>query len=218
MILGVSYFAHANNFFGIPILGKSEDQFRQTIYYLMKDDRDKADAYYEQLIQSNPAIFKRIRITDFTIPCAEMILENNNHCPLCHGEKEYFDKHALNYLQFKFDYFLELAFQESSISEKDAFESAFKKSYEIFNKRKENVLNRQIFQGYVEQIHSDYFIIKDIDDTYFRLLGVVISSADKNDPLMGYCWPLQTDTHLFVDKEGKRSKVSSYTLNLWRDY
>ena len=94
--------ASANDFFGIPILGKPKDDINAIIANLIKGDHKKASLHLKHLAKTTPKFAKNIKLTDFTIPCADCIPEKNPACETCEGRSKDVNQYALRYLQYKF--------------------------------------------------------------------------------------------------------------------
>lgn len=201
----MSFSVNANDFFGIPILGESKDQFNQIIYYLKNNDYHKAEETFDQLKNNTPKISENFSLNDFSIPSPD-------------GGSE-FNIHALNYLQFLFqEKYFYLIEENISLISQEAFLIAFFSAFDEFNNRKERVLDRSIFQGHIILIDKDNFIIEGIDGSRFNLVGGMASSVSIGDPYIGYYWPIPESSYIYTNKDGKKEELPSFTLNLWWDY
>ena len=210
VIIGIS--CNANNFFGIPVLSEPKDQLTQTIYYLSNGETKKAKECFSKLKESHSILFEDFSLTDFSIPCPSF-LDKNSACEICNGKKNYFDNHALRYFQYKFDQFYFENFEKSK-----NFQLSFDKAYKIFMDKKNLVQERAVFQGEVYKKHQNYFIIRDVNDKFFRLFGTVYSSVNVGSPYIGYYWPVKNKFFNLENEKGDLISIPSYTLTLWRDY
>ena len=208
----ISISCKANDFFGIPILNEPKDHLTQTIYYLSNSETKKAKESFIQLKELYPKLFEDLSLTDFSIPCPDF-LDKTSVCQICNNKKNYFDKHALNYFQYKFDQF----FYKNS-QKNNNFQISFNQAYEIFRNKKNLVQERAIFQGVVYKKHQNYFIIKDVNEKFFQLFGTVYSSVDVGSPYVGYYWPVKKKSIDLENEQGDLIAIPSYTLTLWRDY
>ena len=204
----ISIYCKANNFFGIPVLSEPKDQLTQTIYYLSNSETKKAKESFIQLKEVYPKLFEDLSLIDFSIPCPDF-QDKTSACEICNNKKNYFDKHALNYFQYKFDQF----FYENPQKNKN-FQISFKQAYEIFCNKKNLVQERLIFQGMVYKKHQNYFIIKDVNNNFFQLFGTVYSSVDVGSPYVGYYWPANNKSFKFENEQGDLIAIPSYTLTL----
>ena len=201
--------AGANDFFGIPILAEPKDDINAVIQNLIKGEYEKASLHLRHLAKTAPRLAKTIKLSDFTIPCADCLAEPDPECAACKGKLKAVDPYALRYLQYKFD---------NAIDEHEPVEKAWAASIAAFNIRKKQVPAREVFQGHILKIGQDAFLIKSVDDTVFYLMGCVTSGAQVGQPMLGYCWPMPDHPHSCKDEDGKSKIVKSFTLNLWWDY
>ena len=203
---------NGSDFFGIPVLGEPKDQLKQTIYFLKNGETRKAKESFDRLKESAPNTFKNFSLTNFSIPCPDYS-DKNSLCELCDGRQNYFDKYALHYFGYKFE---QIWFDEAKKNKN--FDLAFAEAYKCFSRKKELVLSREIFQGQIYQKYDNFFIIKDINDNFFRLFGTVYSSAAEGDPYIGYYWRVKNKNFDFKNDKGSVESIPSFTLTLWRDY
>lgn len=200
---------NANDFFGIPILAEPKDDINAVIQNLIKGEYEKAALHLKHLARTTPRLAKTIKLSDFTIPCADCAAEENPECPECGGKRKVVDPHSLRYLQYKFD---------SAIDEHLPVEKAWAESIAAFNVRKKQVPRREIFQGNIIKIGQDAFLVKGVEGDVFNLMGCVTDGATVGQPYAGYCWPMPGHPHTYKDEKGKSRTVKAYTLNLWWDY
>ena len=163
VFLIISISCKANDFFGIPILNEPKDQLTQTIYYLSNSETKKAKESFIQLKELYPKLFEDLSLTDFSIPCPDF-LDKTSVCQICNNKKNYFDKHALNYFQYKFDQFFYKNSQKITIFKYHLIK------HMKFLEKKNLVRERAIFQGVVYKKHQNYFIIKDVNEKFFSIV------------------------------------------------
>lgn len=199
----------ANDFFGIPILGAPKDDLNAIIQNLIGSEYEKAGLHLKHLAKTTPRLGRTIKISDFTIPCADCGAEKDPACTECKGRFNVIDAHSLRYLQYKLD---------SAIDNNEPVERAWPESIKAFNLRKKQVPSRAIFQGNIFKIDQNAFLIKDLDGGVFYLMGCVTAGASVGQPYVGYYWPMPQRPHTYKDANGKAKTVKSYTLNLWWDY
>ncbi|MBT8046581.1 MAG: hypothetical protein KJN67_05395 [Pontiella sp.] len=209
VVLAVATVAVANDFFGIPILGEPKDEINAIIQNLIKGEREKASGHFEHLKTTAPKLARKVKLTDFTIPCADCAAGKNAQCEECEDRSTVVDPHALRYLQYKF---------ESALEENQPVESAWADAIGALNVRKKQVPAREIFQGNILEIGQDAFLMKADDGEIFYLLGCVTDGATIGQYFVGYRWPMPRHSHTYRDETGKPKTAKSYTLNLWWDY
>ncbi len=198
-----------NNFFGIPILAEPKDDVNAIIQNLIIGEYDKAGQHLKHLGTTAPKFAKTIKLSDFTIPCADCIAEKDPKCVECKGKLKVIDPHSLQYLQYKF---------EAGLENDEPLENAWSIAWKAFDIRRKKVTGRDIFQGHIMKIGQDAFLMKSVDGEMFYLMGCVTSGATVGQSFVGYRWPLPNHPHPYKDAEGKTHTVKSYTLNLWWDY
>jgi len=201
--------AHANSFFGIPILGEPKDQLHAVIYQLMEGDYSKARAYLEQLKKSSPEVGSSLTLGDFTIPCADCSVEVESECGGCEGRLKAVDYVALRYLQYKID---------EGLAEELALKKVWEQAYEAFIERANQVLSREILQGRVIAIFENEFVVQDTEGEMFFLQGGIVDGYEIGDPLACYGWLLKGVLKSYSKAEGESFSLPVYTMNLWWDY
>jgi hypothetical protein len=201
--------ANANDFFGIEILGEPKDDVNAIIQNLIHGDYEKSALHLKHMATTAPKFAKSIKLSDFTIPCADCLAEKDPECQECNGKLKVVDPHSLRYLQYKFD---------NAIEEGEPVEVAWAGAKKEFDIRKKQVPKRAVFQGNIIGIGEDAFLIKDVEDKIFYLMGCVTDGVQVGQPYVGYYWPMPQHPHTYKDKAGKSKTVKSYTLNLWWDY
>jgi hypothetical protein len=209
LIAALAVAANAGDFFGIPILSEPKDDINAIIQNLIKGEYEKANLHLKHLGETAPKLGRTIKLSDFTIPCADCLVEKNPKCEICEGRLKAVDPHALRYLQYKFD---------RAIEEHEPVGQAWASSIKAFNVRKKQVPAREVFQGQILKIGQDAFLIKSVDGEVFNLMGCVTTGAQVGQPYVGYCWPMPKHPFSYKDEKGKSRTVKSYTLNLWWDY
>jgi hypothetical protein len=206
--LAFSAFARSD-FFGIPILGEPRDDVNAIMHNLGKGEYEKARQHLKHLATTAPKLAKRIKLSDFAIPCADCAVELDPECQECNGKLKRFDPHALLYLHYKFD---------GAVENKTPVEQAWADAKKAFDARKKQVPLREVFQGRIIKIGQDAFLVQSVDGEIFYLMGCVTDGASVGHPFVGYCWPMPNHPHTYKEKDGKSKTVKSYTLNLWWDY
>jgi hypothetical protein len=201
--------AYAIDFYGIEFFDEPKDDINAVIQNLIKGEYETAGQYLKHLTKTSPKLAKTIKLSDFTVPCADCAVEKEPECGECNGKLRRIDPHSLRYLQYKF---------ETALENDDPVEKAWSEAKKAFDVRKKQVTNREVFQGNIIQIGQDAFLIKDVDDKIFYLMGCVTDGAQVGQPYVGYCWPMPKHPHTYKDRAGKPKTVKSYTLNLWWDY
>jgi hypothetical protein len=197
-----------NNFFGIPILAEPKDDVNAIIQNLINSDYDKAGQHLKHLATTAPRFAGTIKLSDFTIPCADCAAEKDPACAECSGKLKVVDPHSLRYLQYKF---------ETALEDDETVEKAWSIARKAFDIRKKQVPGREVFQGRIIKIDQDAFLVED-DGEVFYLMGCVTSGWTVGQPFVGYRWPLSGHSHTYKDSKGKSRTVKSFTLNLWWDY
>jgi hypothetical protein len=209
VLAAVAVVANANDFFGIPILAEPKDDINAIIQNLIVGDYEKGALHLKHMAKTDPRLAKTIKLSDFTIPCADCIAEKDPECEACNGRLKAVDPHALRYLQYKFD---------SAVDEGEPVGLAWVAAKKEFDIRKKQVPGRAIFQGNIIGIGENTFLIEDVDGKIFNLMGCVTDGVRVGQPYVGYYWPMPKHPHTYKDKAGKSKTVKSYTLNLWWDY
>ncbi len=209
VLLAVATSAGANDFFGIPILGEPKDDINAIIQNLIKGEHEKASGHLDHLKTTAPKLARTIKLSHFTIPCADCTTGRDAQCESCEGRSKVVDPHSLRYLQYKF---------ETALEDRRPVESAWAEAIRAFTVRKKQVPAREIFQGNILSIGQDAFLMKGSDEEIFYLMGCVTEGYAIGQHFVGYRWPMPSHPHTYKDSAGKPRTVKSYTLNLWWDY
>ncbi len=209
ILMGATAVSGVNNFFGIPILAEPKDDINAIIQNLIQGEYEKSGEHLRHLATTAPKLAKSIKLSDFTIPCADCAAEKDPDCEACKGRLKVIYSPALDYLQYKFD---------SAIEEGEKVEVAWRDAKKAFDIRKKQVPGRKVFQGTIIQIGQDAFVIKGVEGDIFNLMGCVTAGAQVGQPYVGYYWPMPKHPYTYTDGAGKSKTVKTYTLNLWWDY